>query len=385
MRRAIVFSALMGIAAGASAASVGTETREGTDTKQGQTIENSQNIQLRKGNSKRNVTGSDRRAAEERAREKRQTDDISAELQGAALFIPMLQQIEQGQVDTGSNPVAELFQSCRFFTSAQPVPVALGASPSPMEVNYLAGGNVSMIWGAQNSEVSISANDKITVRSSDPAVPRARVAGASIWERYYWHETASLFRVGAARDIARCYFAYGLTIAGAMKNLAQGGSFQESKLSEKVVLVRGDLQERAAGALVAAMRAPSLRKEIEANTLRVTSADCILPTLAGLNQGSTEWQCGSLKVDPSRVMATLGGMTVLGENQFMGQRLAFAQVTGQSVTARSSNSRSTYASQDATSETGQDVSMAKRKSTTVDRSTTTGASGKADTNATPTK
>lgn len=131
------------------------------------------------------------------------------------------------------------------------------------------------------------------------------------------------------------------------------------------------------------MRAPSLRKEIEANTLRVTSADCILPTLAGLNQGSTEWQCGSLKVDPSRVMATLGGMTVLGENQFMGQRLAFAQVTGQSVTARSSNSRSTYASQDATSETGQDVSMAKRKSTTVDRSTTTGASGKADTNATP--
>ena len=295
----------------------------------------------------------------------------------------MLQQIEQGQVDTGSNPVAELFQSCRFFTSAQPVPVALGASPSPMEVNYLAGGNVSMIWGAQNSEVSISANDKITVRSSDPAVPRVRVSGASIWERYYWHETASLFRVGAARDIARCYFAYGLTIAGAMKNLAQGGRFQETNLSEKVVLVRGDLQERAAGALVAAMRAPTLRKEIEANTLRVTSADCILPTLAGLNQGSTEWQCGSLKVDPSRVMATLGGMTVLGENQFMGQRLAFAQVTGQSVTARSSNSRSTYASQDATSETGQDVSMAKRKSTTVDRSTTTGASGKADTNATP--
>lgn len=221
----------MCIAVGANAASVGTETREGTDTKQGQTIENSQNIQLRKGNSKRNVTGSDRRAAEERAREKRQTDDISAELQGAVLFIPMLQQIEQGQVDTGSNPVAELFQSCRFFTSAQPVPVALGASPSPMEVNYLAGGNVSMIWGAQNSEVSISANDKITVRSSDPAVPRVRVSGASIWERYYWHETASLFRVGAARDIARCYFAYGLTIAGAMKNLAQGGNAAQLSLS----------------------------------------------------------------------------------------------------------------------------------------------------------
>lgn len=82
--------------------------------------------------------------------------------------------------------------------------------------------------------------------------------------------------------------------------VTQGGRFQETKLSEKVVLVRGD-QKRAAGALVAAMRAPSLRKEIEANTLRVTSADCILPTLAGLNQGSTEWQCG--KVDPSRVAA----------------------------------------------------------------------------------
>lgn len=185
------------------------ETREGTDTKQGQTIENSQNIQLRKGNSKRNVTGSDRRAAEERAREKRQTDDISAELQGAALFIPMLQEIERGQVDTGSNPVAELFKSCRFFTSAQPVPLALGASPSPMEVNYLAGGDVSLVWGAQNSEVSISANDKITVRSSDPAVPRIAVSGASIWQRYYWHETASLFRVGAARDIARCWLPMG--------------------------------------------------------------------------------------------------------------------------------------------------------------------------------
>lgn len=366
MKWAIVFSALMGIAAGANAASVGTETREGTDTKQGQTIENSQNIQLRKGNSKRNVTGSDRRAAEERAREKRQTDDISAEFQGGALFIPMLQEIERGQVDTGGNKVAELIQDCGFFTVGQATVAAI--EPTPEILSYLSGGQVV----------------NISVQGGN-ALARVRVSGAYITKRFDWYSRVTAFVLDSPRNLARCYFAYGLTVRNAMRNLAQGAQVRETPLREKVVLVRGDLQERAAAALVTALRSRGLLEEIERNTLAVTSDDCALPTIFGLMQGNSDWQCGPLSVDPKQVQATLGNMAVLGENQFMGQRLTFAQVTGQSVTARSSNSRSTYTSQDATSETGQDVSMAKRKSTTVDRSTTTGASGKADTNATPTK
>lgn len=147
--------------------------------------------------------------------------------------------------------------------------------------------------------------------------------------------------------------------------------------------MRGDLQDRAAKALVEAMRDKKLMRDIEASTDRVTGGDCVLPTPAGLMQGNTDWQCGPLKVEPSRVNATMGGLTVLGENQFMGQRLSFAQVSGQSTTARGSESRSSYASKDDSNESGRDVSLSKRKSSTRDQSTTTGSSGKADTSATP--
>lgn len=356
---------LLGLVGVASAASVGTETREGTDTKQGATSEQSKNIQIRKGQSKRDVSGSDRRSADERARERRQTDDITAELQGSTLFLPMLQQIELGEVDTGENPVAALFRSCKFFTQGPAIPVALGARPDPEELAFLEGRPVTISYqpGAD--------------------MPRIRVSGDIISERYDWYDTSLAYRLDAARTLVRCNFAYGMTIAAAMRILAKGATVRETPLKEKVVLVHGDLQERGAAALVAAMREPALLREIERNVQRVTGGECSLPTVAGLNHGNTDWQCGSLQVTPGQLRATLGGMTVLGENQYMGQRLSFAQVSGQSTTARSSESRSTYTSRDATRETGRELSMGKRQTDTRDVSTATGASGNAAANATP--
>lgn len=356
---------LLGIA-NVHAQSVGSESRKGTDTKQDQTLENSQNIQIRKGQTKRGTQGSDRRKADERSKEKRQTDDISAELQASALFTPMIQQIETGEIDTGDNEVAQIFRQCRFFTAAPAVPIALGARPEPEEISYLQGRMaLSYRPGAD--------------------MPKIRVRGDILWRHYDWYDGKYVYRFESPRNLARCNFAYGLTIAAAMRSLARDNSIKETPLQEKVVLVRGDLQERASNALVSAMRSPSLMKEITANAIRVTSNDCILPTITGVNQGNVEWQCGSLKVDPARVQATMAGLTVLGENQFMGQRLNFAQVSGQSDTARSSDSRSVYSSQDQTQESGRDVSMSRRKSTNTNQSSKQSASGKADTSANPTK
>ena len=215
------------------------------------------------------------------------------------------------------------------------------------------------------------------------AVARVRVTGAYITRRFDWYSQITAFALDSPRNVARCYFAYGLTVRNAMRNLAQGAQVRETPLKEKVVLVRGDLQERAATALVAALRAPGLMDEINRNTITVTSDDCMLPTVFGLMGGNKGWQCGPLNVDPNQVQANLGNLAVLAENQFMGQRLTFAQVAGQSTSARSTDSRSTYSSADNSNESGQDVSMAKRRSSSRDQSATTGSSGKADTNASP--
>lgn len=348
----------------ALAGTVGSETTQGTDTKQSQSIEKSESIQLRKGKTKRDTTGSDRRAAEERGKEKRQSEDISAEMQGGALFVPLLQEIEHGQVDTGGNKVAELIQHCGFFTVG-PATVA-AVEPSPEMMSYLSGGKVA--------NVSVQGGG---------AVARVRVTGAYITRRFDWYPQVTAFVLDSPRNVARCYFAYGLTVRNAMRNLAQGAQVRETPLKEKVVLVRGDLQERAATALVAALRAPGLMEEINRNTITVTSDDCMLPTVFGLMGGNKGWQCGPLNVDPNQVQANLGNLAVLAENQFMGQRITFAQVAGQSTSARSTDSRSTYSSADNSNESGQDVSMAKRRSSSRDQSATTGSSGKADTNASP--
>jgi len=387
MKRLAYITTMLAVAsAPLHAANVQSGTQQGTDGKQGVTQERSESIQLRKGSTKRDATGSDRRSAQERSKERRQTDDITAELQGASIFLPMLQEIERGEVDTGGNPAAMLIQSCKFFTSAQPVPIALGANPGHYLNRALHGdSHVAIRWGAEKNEVNLGggADGSVVVSTTASATPRERVSGGIVAERFVWHEGTRPYRIAPAKDIARCYFGYGLTIAGAMRRLAEAGAIRETPLKEKVVLVRGDLQDRAAKALVEAMRDKKLMRDIEASTDRVTGGDCVLPTPAGLMQGNTDWQCGPLKVEPSRVNATMGGLTVLGENQFMGQRLSFAQVSGQSTTARGSESRSSYASKDDSNESGRDVSLSKRKSSTRDQSTTTGSSGKADTSATP--
>ncbi|MDX9737686.1 MAG: hypothetical protein RBT53_05995 [Azonexus sp.] len=349
----------------ALAASVGTETREGAETRQGRSIENSENIQIRKGQTQRSTTGADQRTANERAREARQTDDVSAELQGSALFVPMIQEIELGHVNTGGNTVAAIFRECQFFTATPAIPIALGPFPDPVHLNFLGGGTVAGIkWPSGTN-------------------PRTRVSGEWVWKRYSWYDRPLAYRFDTPRNLVRCNFAYGHTVATAMRLLADEGAVRETPLKEKVVLVRGNLEERAAQALVAAMRSPTVQQQIETDTRRVTSADCLVPSLYGLQQGSWEWQCGSMKIDPGRLQATMAGMTVLGENQFMGQRLSFAQVSGHTINARSSDSQSKYSSRETGREDARDVSMGKRRSDSLDQTTTTGTSGTANTNASP--
>lgn len=231
-------------------------------------------------------------------------------------------------------------------------------------MNYLAGRVAAIKWPSGTNS-------------------RTRVSGELVWKRYAWYDRPLAYRFAPPRDLVRCNFAYGHTVAAAMRNLATDGVIRETPLKEKVVLVRGDLEERAAQALVAAMRSPTVQRQIEADTRRVTSADCLIPNLHGIQQGVWQWQCGPLQVDPTRLQATMGGTTVLAENQFMGQRLSFAQVSGRTATARSSDSQSEYSSREAGREDARDVSTAKRRSDTLDQTTTTGASGSANTNASP--
>jgi len=361
-----VVCGLLTMTSAALATSVGTETREGTETRQGRTIENSENVQIRKGQTQRSTTGSDQRSADERAREARQTDDISAELQGSSLFVPMIQDIELGHVDTGGNPIAAIFRECQFFTNIPAIPIALGPNPDPIYLNYLhAGGKVGAIKWPSGTNT------------------RTRVSGELVWKRYAWYDRPLAHRFDTPRNLVRCNFAYGHTVAAAMRNLAADGAIRETPLKEKVVLVRGDLEDLAAQALVAAMRSPTVQRQIEADTRRVTGADCLIPNILGIQQGTWEWQCGPLKVDPTRLQATMGGTTVLAENQFMGQRLSFAQVSGHTINARSSDSQSKYSSRETGREDARDVSMGKRRSDSLDQTTTTGTSGTANTNASP--
>lgn len=361
----------------AIAADVSSDTSQSIDTKNSKSIDKSESIQVRKAKSKRDVSGKDSRKSNDTSREARAAEQIQLELQAASLFLPLVQRIEAGEIDAGDNEIAALFRDCRYFTDSQLVPLA--SAGERFSGDELA--NTALL------QVLYGVTERIAYKHSTGdsfSESRARVTGSGIWKRFSWHYSSDTeYRFAPPRDAVRCYYAYGLTIARAIEQLAQGAKVLRPPQSPPLVLIHGDLGARAANALATAMRSPSLRLDIETKTIATTSRACSLATVYVLETSDLSWQCGAFRANATQIGASVGALVVLGENQFMGQRLTFAQVTSEDSSLRATDSRSTYASADSTSESGQDVTIAKRRVGVIDQATSGKTTSQAATRASP--
>src|SRR5262252_2696600 len=104
----------LALACTAWAQDVGTSGSQGSEINRNRRLDDSESQRVNKGKTKKDTSGTESRTNEQQGRSRTLSNQITTEKTAASLFLPMLQQIERREVHTGDNPIATLFQTCRF-------------------------------------------------------------------------------------------------------------------------------------------------------------------------------------------------------------------------------------------------------------------------------
>lgn len=382
------------------AASVGNEASESSETRSGRRMEQTEGMQLKKGNTKRATTGREKRSTESAGTENNASESISLEIGASALLIPIMQRAELGQFGLNT-PLEGEIKNCAFLSAKQPVPLGdffgvnmlMWGSPMAAKILMAQEDQKARNFGAHSLGWL---RDPITGETFTPeqfnARPRKVFAQGMIVEAYDGEPVFqaldgvnSFYRVRPAANLVRCYFAYGVVLADALQQLArmEGSRVSADRNGNRTIIVRGDLEPMAVRAVAAALANTALHDRILEYTRNTIRGGCMLPTATGLVQGDTAWSCGALKVDPENATATLGGMPVMAENTYMGQRLQVAQSISHSNARSANDSRSRYSSTDASTESGRELVVGRNRASTTEQNSSTGISSRSNTTASP--
>lgn len=367
------------------AANVGSEATQGNDTKTGQKIEDSKSINIKQGKTKKDSAGAEKRATQESRAEAKQSDDITMETSAANLFIPILQEIENSMDHPAANSaVSGMLRNCSFLSANPPVPTTMALEMMThmigrKQFEQVLNGTYRGMHTETTSGEIFSPNGE----SKFVGPTKRKITDNYLTEDFNVYHKNRYVQSAPARDVVQCYFAYGITMERAIKQMAAGRRTQESALGEKTVVVHGDLDTEANKAITSALSDPTLEADIVRHADNTISGGCMVPTMVGIQQGSLDWTCGSLKVDPTTLSATYGAMPVIGDNVFMGVKLNFAQASGQSSVASNAKSKSKYSSSESAKESGQELTQGKSRTTSQESGTSTGRSRKSDTSASP--
>ncbi|MGL5001360.1 MAG: hypothetical protein ACRDAM_00290, partial [Casimicrobium sp.] len=195
----------------------------------------------------------------------------------------------------------------------------------------------------------------------------------------------TIYRVRPVYELVQCYFAYGLVLQEAIQRIArtEGVRVAASDNGNRTIVAKPNLENLAKEAIAATLMDPHMeRRVIDASNASMRGG-CVLPTSTGLTQGVTQWACGALKVDPDSATAMLGGMQIIAENTFMGQRVMFAQSVASNANKSQSNSASAYTSSDNGTTSGREAVLTKGRSSSDEQNVSASSGAKASTTATP--
>ena len=348
----------------AFATSVSTDADSTVDSKSTKRIERSDRQDVRATDSRRQASGRESRRSTERSSRESKSLGISTELGASSLLLPTLIQIERGEVVTDSPAWNQLFTSCRLFSDQPPVPLVM---PTVGKADYLNGA-----LAKQDTQIARS----MTVAPSNTALFGVRNFGR------YAGDPHSL-RLARPDEAARCYVGYGLLLSHTVQLVTDRAGSRSRDQGVTTAVLNQDPTHALLSALQTAVRDDSLWARIDQIISGVMTSCRLQADYYALTEGLAPWSCGSLRIDPAAVTATLGGLTVLGDNTFWGGRVNLAR----NITSEKSTGNTASSSDYATRETGKETAADLVSNQTLSRSRETGASsrvgGKADVSATP--
>jgi hypothetical protein len=393
----LILSLCAGLSGASLAASVSSEATDSSETRSGRRMEQTEGMQLKKGETKRSAVGRDRRSTQSSGVENSANESVSLETGASALLIPIMQRVELGKLGLNT-PLENEIRSCGFLTSRQAVPLG-----DFFAVNMLMKSHWQDDYLVQFDQMHRNYLSNHMGMLRDPisgqtftleqfnARPKKVLANGMVLDfeedpiYQVLDGVQSYYKVRPAVSLVRCYFTYGIVLSDALQRLAQaeGSRVNADRNGNKTIIVRGDLEQMAVKAVASALSDSRLHGRILEYTRNTIQGGCSLPTVTGLKYGDTSWGCGALKVDPENATATLGGMPVLAENTYMGQRLQLAQSVSHSNNQAANESRSRYSSTDASNESGRELVVGRNRASTQEQNSSRSASSRSNTNATP--
>lgn len=249
-----------------------------------------------------------------------------SDTQAAILFEPLVSAIERGEVNMGTNKVADLFRRCGLYSYPHPVASSLFIRPmsgvklriGSMETNV--GVNPAKNYGVAHTSLETPAGAPLHVAISDQSL-----------YRYSQEMENKPQRFAPPSEAMRCYMGYSYVLSETIKEIANqaiGRKKPNAKKGEKsqTFFLIESLEAMAAKALVAVISDPTTLDQVDNKTKQIVDGGCVLPTLAALNSGNFVWSCGGVDIDPSKGIAKRSGTPYFGENTFMGVSALFAQV-----------------------------------------------------------
>jgi hypothetical protein len=386
------------------ATSVDNEVSKTTDTRNGRRLENAESLQLKKGQDKRSTVGKDSRSTKQSDTSNSTTETISFEIGASALLIPLLQELEVSNSHAVS-AIAKKVRDCSFLTKKQAVPIAtFFAANMLLKRNPIASYHASLGANAVGFLNSVQARGTVweVLALKDPtddvtftieqfnAMPRAQIVrGEMLYEAYPFYReldgSETIYRVRPTVELVQCYFTYGLLLQETVKRMAtvEGSRIAASANGNKTIVSRLDLYDIAARALEWSLRSDHLGNKIIEHSRRTMFGGCVLPTSTGLAHGQTNWSCGALRVDPESATATLGGMQIIAENTFMGERVMFAQSIVHAASSAETKSSATCKSSDNSTTASRETTTSKTRTTVDEQSTGASTATRASTSARP--
>lgn len=129
---------------------------------------------------------------------------------------------------------------------------------------------------------------------------------------------------------ARCFYYYARLGESIIKDLSGSALAVDKTVSKETFFIDGDLQKAVERSFRNLMfRSNSYDVDDFAN--REINQGCRLPTLSGIQNGFSDWQCGGLSVESKTLSASLGGVPILGDNVYFGRKVSLNRVNAYEV------------------------------------------------------
>lgn len=342
-----------------SSRSIGSETRSQIERKKEITIDKT----------KKNISSEtkEKLRSMDLSRQELQSFSVSDDVPLSSILTPLIRAEEVMTANTKWEELTYIkktlnhvmLDACRLYSSVPAVPTAFPFAVPPRIISRAGGGNRLLVEGG--SAYQFIQDKALTYLNLEYTVNGSAFIGMKTMKDI---SDAIGVKVDNPAIPVRCFYYYAMLGEAVIEDLSRTTLAVEKGVSKETFFIGDDLQKAVERSFRNLMfRSPTY--DIDGFANREISQGCRLPTLLGIQSGFSDWQCGGLSVESKTLSASLGGVSMLGDNVYFGRKVSLNRVNVYEVAESLLVSESQGSSVSDATETAKGTTMKKGQSSST--------------------